>query len=95
LPLFAEVTHAAPVGVGPGDGLVAVGLGLGAGDVPVGLGLGELGLGLGLGELGVGLGDGTGCPACPRHCTGTVPAGHAGGLPTLTLVRVCLEVRQA
>jgi hypothetical protein len=86
LPLFAEVTHAAPVGAGPGCGLVAVGLGCGAGDVPVGLGLGELALGLG---------DGTGCPACPRHCTRTVPAGHAGGFPTLTLVRVCLEVRQA
>jgi hypothetical protein len=71
---------------GAGDGLVAVGLGRGAGDVPVGLGLGELALGLG---------DGTSCLACPRQCTGTVPAGHAGGVLTLTLVRVCLEVRQA
>ena len=86
MPLCVDVTHAAPVGDGPGDGLVAVGLGCGAGDVPVGLGLGELALGLG---------DGTGGPACPRHRTGTVPAGHTGGVPTLTLVRMCLEVRQA
>ena len=44
---------------------------------------------------GLVLGDGTGCPACPCHCTGTVPAGHAGGVEVLTLERVFLEVRQA
>ena len=65
---------------------MAVGLGCGVADVLVGLGLSEVALGLG---------DGTRWPACPCHCTGTVPAGHAGGLLTLTLARVCLEVRQA
>jgi len=44
---------------------------------------------------GLALGDGTGCPACPCHCTGTVPAGHAGAVEVLTLERVFLEVRQA
>ena len=65
---------------------MAVGLGCGVADVPVGLGLGELALGLG---------DLARCPACPCHCTGTVPAGHAGGVLTRTLARVCPEVRQA
>ena len=50
--------------------------------------------GLGVALAGLALGDGTGCPACPCHCTGTVPAGHTGrAVPTLE--RVCLEVRQA
>ena len=65
---------------------MAVGLGRGVADVPVGPGLGELALGLG---------DATRCPASPCHCTRTVPAGHAGGVLTLTLARACLEVRQA
>ncbi len=79
MPLCAERTHAAPAGGRPGDGLVAVGLEPSAADLLVGLALGV----------------GTGCPACPCHCTGTVPTGHAGGVVTLTLTRVCLEVRQA
>jgi hypothetical protein len=86
LPLGAEVTHAAPVGDWLGAGLVAVGLGLVA-----------VGLGLGAGDVlvGLALGDGTGWPASPSHCTGTVPVGHVGGLVMLTLERVCLAVRQA
>jgi hypothetical protein len=80
----AEAVHAAPVGDWLGVGLVAVGLGT------VGLGLGAADV-----VVGLALGDGTGSPTWPSHCTGTVPAGHVGGLVTLTLVMVCQSVRQA
>jgi hypothetical protein len=75
----------------PGGGVVGDWL------VAVGLGLVEVGLGLGAADVVVGLalGDGARSPTWPSHCTGTVPAGHVGGLVTLTRVRVCLSVRQA